>query len=78
MDIENKILELLKNICGLTEIKMDLDLFQEGFLDSLGVMELLVGIEEQTGVFIDPMEVEREDFNTAAKMISFATLKKES
>ena len=43
------------------------DLFAAG-LDSMGVMQLLLAIEDRFGVAIDPAELSRENFSTAEKI----------
>jgi D-alanine--poly(phosphoribitol) ligase subunit 2 len=48
----------------------DLDLFEAGLLDSLGAIELLVGIEERFGVSIAPTAVERTEMNTVNRIIA--------
>ena len=42
----------------------DVDLFEEGLLDSMAAVELLVDIEEEFGVSIAPTGVPREEMNT--------------
>lgn len=69
--MEEKLLGILADVCEDDVVKEDLDLnlFEEGLLDSLGVAELLVEIEENFGVVIAPSEVEREDMDTAHKIL---------
>lgn len=43
------------------------DLFAAG-LDSMGIMQLLLSIEDRFGVAIDPAELSRENFSTAEKI----------
>lgn len=71
--MENKILEILENVCGTDEVleEMDLELFDAGLLDSLGVIELLVTIEEELNIRIEPTEVERAMISTPAKLIKY-------
>ena len=47
-----------------------MDLIEEDMLDSLGFAELLMRIEEETGVVISPSEVVRDDVNTVNKIIA--------
>ncbi len=70
--MEEKILDLLEDICGDEVVKeeLDLNLFEEGLLDSLDFTELLIGIEEACGVIIAPSEVTREDMDTPNKIIA--------
>ena len=70
--MEEKILDILEEICEDDVIRedKDLDLFEEGLLDSLGVAELLVAIEDQLGKVIAITEIEKEDVNTVNKIIA--------
>lgn len=70
--MEEKLLEILTDVCEDDAVKEDpdLNLFEEGLLDSLGVAELLVEIEDQFGVVIAPSEVERKDMDTANKILA--------
>jgi D-alanine--poly(phosphoribitol) ligase subunit 2 len=69
--VENKILDLLEEVCGSDEVREDLDinLFEDGLLDSLGVIQLLIELEEVLGVKIEPTEVERTQIETPRKII---------
>jgi acyl carrier protein len=42
------------------------DLFAAG-LDSMGIMQLLLAIEDRFGVAIDPADLSRDNFSTAEK-----------
>jgi acyl carrier protein len=53
------------------------DLFAAG-LDSMGIMQLLLAIEDRFGVAIDPAELSRENFSTAEKIAALVTAKKEA
>lgn len=46
--MKEEILNILEEICESDEVKnnLDLDLFDNGILDSLGIVELLIQIEE--------------------------------
>ncbi|MEG0228182.1 MAG: phosphopantetheine-binding protein [Lachnospiraceae bacterium] len=70
--MEEKILNMLEEICEDEEIRndYDLDLFDADLLDSLGFAELLVTIEEEFGIVIYPSVVERTDMNTVNKIIT--------
>lgn len=43
------------------------DLFAAG-LDSMGIMQLLLAIEDRYGVAIDPADLSRENFSTCRKI----------
>ncbi len=72
--MEDKILELLAEICEDDSVIQDQDqeLFESGMLDSLGFAEFLVELEEQFGIVIAPSEVERTDIDTPARILALA------
>ena len=69
--MEEKILDLLAEICESEEVKEDLDqeLFASGALDSIGFAEFLVELEEKFGIVIAPSEVERSQIDTPQKIL---------
>lgn len=70
-NIEEKVLDILENICDDEAVReeRDIDLFDAGLLDSMAAIELLVAIEEDFGVQIAPTAVDRDEMNTANKII---------
>jgi acyl carrier protein len=50
------------------------DLFAAG-LDSMGIMQLLLVIEDRFGVAIDPAELSRENFATTEKIAALVAAK---
>ncbi|APF28125.1 D-alanine--poly(phosphoribitol) ligase subunit 2 [Clostridium sporogenes] len=69
--MEQKILDILVDVCGDDEVieDKDINLFDSGFLDSLGVIELLLQIEEVLDLKIQPTEITRQDIQTPNKVI---------
>ncbi|MCI1665225.1 MAG: D-alanine--poly(phosphoribitol) ligase subunit DltC [Atopobiaceae bacterium] len=69
-DVEARLLDEIADICGddIVREKRDVDLFEEGLLDSMGAIELLVAIEEDFGVSIAPTAVPRDEMNTVDKI----------
>lgn len=69
--MEERVLNLLEEICEDDVVREDLDmnLFEEDLLDSLAFTELLVAIEDEFGIVISPSEVQRSDVETPNKMI---------
>ena len=63
------IIELLNDICGADEgeILPETELFEEGILDSFGLVQLLVQLE-QYGKTLDIAELQREELSTPAKI----------
>lgn len=70
--MEEKILDILEDICGddIMRDDRDIDLLEEDMMDSIDYTELLIAIEEQLGIIIAPSEVKREDMNTPNKIIA--------
>lgn len=68
--MEEKLLKILEDICGeeLAGRDKDLDLLEEGLLDSMDIVELLVSIEETFGVALSPTEYEKEELSTVRKI----------
>ncbi len=68
--MEEKIIEILVNVTGEDSLRTDRDvnLFETGLLDSLGVVDVIVELEEEFDIVISPTEVEREDFDTPNKI----------
>ena len=63
------IIEILNDICGADEgeIQADTELFDEGILDSFGLVQLLVRLESH-GKFLDIASLQREDVATPDKI----------
>ena len=71
-EAEQKLLEVHADICedDVVLSDRDVDLFESGLLDSIAYMELLLEIEREVGVSIAPSEVEKDEVNTPAKLLS--------
>ena len=71
--IKEQILEMLEEICEDEVVRQDLDinLKEEGLMDSLAFVEMLVRIEENFGLSIAPTEVTYEEIDTPNKVISY-------
>lgn len=69
--VRKRVLDLLVDVCGDDAVRdhLDDDLFELGLLDSMGAIELLVGIEDELGVSIAPTAVPREQMNTPNKIV---------
>jgi len=68
--MEERLLEIVGRICGeefATE-DMDIDLLEEGLLDSLAFVELTVALEEEFGVPLPPTEYEKEALATVRRI----------
>ncbi|MBO0474700.1 D-alanine-poly(phosphoribitol) ligase subunit 2 [Enterococcus sp. DIV0840] len=71
MNIEETILDILEEIAGTDEVKenRDVDLFEEGLMDSLATVQLLVEIDGQLDVQVPVSEFDRDLWNTPNKVI---------
>lgn len=71
--MKEKVLEIFIEVTGNDEIAEDLDLnlFDAGLLDSLAIIEVLLKIEENLGIKLQPTDLEREDMSTVNKMTAF-------
>ena len=74
-DIKSQVSSLLVGVCGTDEIlaEPDLDLFEDGLLDSMGFVELLYGLETELEVVISPTEVDRDDVSTVNKIVALVS-----
>ncbi|MEQ8156440.1 MAG: D-alanine--poly(phosphoribitol) ligase subunit DltC [Clostridiaceae bacterium] len=68
-----KVLEILEEVTGSDEIREDYDinLFDAGLLDSLGIIEVLLQIEEKLHIKLQPTDLEREDMATVNNLTRF-------
>jgi len=71
--IREQVLEMLEEICEDEVVREDLDINmkEEGLMDSLAFVEMLVKIEEILGLSIAPTEVTYEEIDTPNKVISY-------
>ena len=71
--IKEQVLEMLEEICEDEVVREDLDINmkEEGLMDSLAFVEMLVKIEEIFGLSIAPTEVTYEEIDTPNKVISY-------
>lgn len=73
--MEETILTILEDLTGTDEVKnnLDIELFDEGLLDSMGTVQLLVELDGQLGVNIPVSEFERDEWSTPNKIIAKVT-----
>lgn len=64
------VIQVLNGVCGAEEgeITSDLDLFEEGLLDSFGTIQLLMELEERFGVSLEIGEISRQQIATPEKI----------
>ena len=71
--VKEQVLDMLEEICEDDVVREDLDINmkEEGLMDSLAFVEMLVRIEEIFGLSIAPTEVTYEEIDTPNKLISY-------
>ncbi|MEI6101187.1 MAG: phosphopantetheine-binding protein [Eubacteriales bacterium] len=70
--MEETVFGILKDITGEDLRSMgEVNLFESDRLDSLGVIQFVLSLEERAGIHIDPSMVNSSDIETAGKMISY-------
>ncbi len=67
-----RVIDVLENIAGTDQVRRDLDLelFDQHILDSLGMVELMVALSDKFGIDISPAEIERAQWSTPRKIIA--------
>ena len=67
--MEDKLLTILRDeLLDTTDpLNSESDLFEAG-LDSMGIMQLILSIEDHFGVVIDPSELSRDNFATVTRI----------
>ena len=67
------VMKELERITGTDQVRVDpdLSLYEEGVLDSLGTIELIVALSETCHINISPTEVDRQLWATPRKIIAF-------
>jgi D-alanine--poly(phosphoribitol) ligase subunit 2 len=68
MDIEKTILDILEELTGSAEVRVnpDLKIFEEELLDSLGTVQFLVEVEGRLGITIPISAFDRVEWATPA------------
>lgn len=73
--MKERILDILVELCADDIVKedLDIDLREEGLIDSLDYIELLAQIEEEFGLVLSPSELTREEMSTPRKILKTIT-----
>ena len=71
--VKEQVLDMLEEICedDVVREELDINMKEEGLMDSLAFVEMLVRIEEIFGLSIAPTEVTYEEIDTPNKVISY-------
>jgi acyl carrier protein len=69
--LDDRVRQLFQDTLNIEVRSLDTDLVEEGLLDSLVFVELLVGLEDTFGINIDVVELNIEDFRTVHQIGRF-------
>lgn len=69
--VEERIAGLFETRMGVRVPSAETDLFETGVLDSLGFVDLLVGLEQEFGITTTVDELELEAFRSIARIADF-------
>lgn len=73
MTLESDLLEFINAEVRLDRsvaVAGDTDLLLTGLVDSVGVIEIVGWLEDETGIEVDPLDVVLANFQTVARMIA--------
>lgn len=74
-EVENKVKEILFDL-GFKGISSDRLLFEEGILDSMVLIDIMLEIEVVFGIQLVPQEVTKESFSSISSIAQFIINKK--
>ncbi|GBG97116.1 D-alanine--poly(phosphoribitol) ligase subunit DltC [Lactococcus termiticola] len=68
--MKEQVFDVIEQVSGTDEFRedLDMDLFEEGILDSMKAIMLIVELESSFSVSLPPSEMDREEWNTANKI----------
>lgn len=69
--ISRQITDLVADVLAIDPPPGDLDLIEEGYIDSLAVVSLIGAIEEEFGVQLPLVEFGIDDFRTANRISAY-------
>jgi methoxymalonate biosynthesis acyl carrier protein len=73
LDLDDRIRELFLEALDIRIDSVETDLIDEGLLDSLVLVELLVELEQQFDIEVMVAELELDDFRTVRSIAAFVT-----
>ncbi|KGF10550.1 cytochrome C552 [Peptostreptococcus sp. MV1] len=73
--MRESVIEIFEEVLGSDEIRdnQDLDMFENEMLDSLAIIEVLLGIEDKLDLSLQPTDLERKDMATVNNLVDFLT-----
>ena len=71
-DLREQVLDILEEVCHNDIVKEnpDIQLFEEGILDSFGTVSLLVEIQERLGMEVSISDFDRDEWATPNMIIN--------
>jgi acyl carrier protein len=69
--VEDRLIEFLQTLTGNTEIAAGTDLLDQGIVDSLTMMDLMVFIESELEVQLETGDLNADVFRTPATLAQF-------
>lgn len=80
MDFKKLALEIMENVCETPEISndLDMDLFQAGLMDSLSIINILLGIEDKMGIKLQMTDIEKSDIASVNSLEAFLRKRSEN
>ena len=75
MEFKQEVLDVLAEVCQEDAVKEnpDIEICEEGLLDSFGTVELLVAIENRFGITVPITEFDRDEWNTPNNIVNKLT-----
>ncbi|MBV2197159.1 D-alanine--poly(phosphoribitol) ligase subunit 2 [Bacillus velezensis] len=75
MEFKQEVLDVLAEVCQEDAVKEnpDIEIFEEGLLDSFGTVEPLVAIENRFGITVPITEFDRDEWNTPNNIVNKLT-----
>ncbi|MDD7719411.1 MAG: D-alanine--poly(phosphoribitol) ligase subunit DltC [Eubacteriaceae bacterium] len=75
--MEEKVLDILEELCDddIVRSNLNINLLEEGLMDSLDYTSLIIMLEDELGIVISPSEYTREESDTPAKIIEIVRSK---
>ena len=73
MTTSERVIDILVRVSEADELRTepDLRLFDRGYLDSLGAVQVLLQLSEEFGVTLSPTEMDREEWATPSRIVRF-------
>ena len=75
--IQNFILENLLFTDDASQLPVDASFLEEGIVDSTGVLELVMFVEDTFGITVEDEEIVPENFDSVKRLTRYVQMKKE-